>query len=224
MTPLALQHGVVICWRFHWIMVNCINYCTWPAIVHSTQDWMALRISVSPRKPSVHHYTGSSSLDCWHNGGPWKRSCGLSRNVDSSDTFTFFQSSAVLFWWVWGHQRLKLLFLADAHGNQRVIFHFKVASCAGVLPCKECSSLWPSFLKLFSSNLSSSGQPCLLYNFCFSSFLLLSRKSHQLFQKYTNQSKSATKCKQLTSHLPLFFKVIIKWSSWLYGKASWLRG
>lgn len=203
MTPLALQHGVVICWRFHWIMVNCIKDCTWPAIVHSTQDWMALRISVCPRKPSVHHWQQQFGLLTQRRSMETilrtQQKCWFIRHVYLFPVFTCPFLVSV------GPPETQIVVFGRCTWEPKSYFPFQSCFMCWVLPCKECPSLWPSFLKLFSSNLSSSEQPCLLYNFCFSSFLLLSRKSHQLFQKYTNQSKSATKCKQLTSHLPLFF-------------------
>ncbi len=41
-----------------------------------------------------------------------------SRNQDSSDQATFFQSSIVQFWWAWVNCILRVLFLADRSGTR----------------------------------------------------------------------------------------------------------
>ncbi len=42
----------------------------------------------------------------------------FSRNQDSSDQATFFQSSIVQFWWSWVNCILRVLFLADRSGTR----------------------------------------------------------------------------------------------------------
>jgi len=75
-----------------------------------------------PIRYSPHDFT-TSSLNSWHKGG-WIHTCCLhqiltlpskrrSRNQDSSDQATFFQSSIVQFWGVCVNCSLSFLFVAD---------------------------------------------------------------------------------------------------------------
>ncbi len=76
-----------------------------------------------------HHYTTNTSLNHWDKAGWSMLSCFLcqiqtlssecrSRNRDSSDQATFFQSSIVQFWWVCGNCILRFLFLSDRSGTR----------------------------------------------------------------------------------------------------------
>ncbi len=66
---------------------------------------------------------------------------GCSRNWDSSDQVTFFQSSIVRYWWVHANCNLSFLFLADRSGTYCVVFcclsasRFVVHSEMLFIPC-----------------------------------------------------------------------------------------
>jgi len=82
-----------------------------------------------PRKYPPHHYTTTISLNRWYKAG-WIHAFMLftliltlpsaccSRNRDSSDQATFFQSSIVQFWWACANCSLSFLFLADRSGTR----------------------------------------------------------------------------------------------------------
>ncbi len=82
-----------------------------------------------PRKYPPHHYTTTTSLNHWDkegwihaftfftpNSDPTSECC--SRNRDSSDQATFFQSSIVQFWWSCVNCILRVLFLSDRSGTR----------------------------------------------------------------------------------------------------------
>ncbi len=82
---------------------------------------------VAPRKYPPHHYTTTTSLNCWDKAG-WIHAfmfftpnsdptIWMSQQKSRPDQATFFQSSIVQFWWPCVNCSLRFLFLADRSGT-----------------------------------------------------------------------------------------------------------
>ncbi len=138
-----IEHLWVVVEREIHIM-DCIAIRRWYTVVIKGWTWSAkmLRQAVAFKRCSIgikgpkayqentpHHYTTTTSLNRWEKAG-WIHAFMLfmpnsdstsecrSRNQDSSDQATFFQSSIVQFRWACANCSLCFLFLADRSGTR----------------------------------------------------------------------------------------------------------
>ncbi len=130
----ALWHGALSCWKYirRWYTV-VIKGWTWSAtiirlhVVYLNHAQLILRGSKCVKKISPTHYTppptwtvetrqDGSMLSCSFRQILTLPSECRSRNQDSSDQATFFQSSIVQFWWSCVNCSLRFLFLSDRSG------------------------------------------------------------------------------------------------------------
>ncbi len=127
-----LWHGALSCWKYIRRWVHC-SHKGKDMVSNNTQvgcgdAQLVLRGPKCAKKISptpLHHHQPEplrqGRMDpCFHvlYAKFWPNHLNVSRNRDSSDQATFFQSSIIQFWWACANCSLRFLFLADRSGTR----------------------------------------------------------------------------------------------------------